>query len=265
VDFQVDNKSVHAATGGKDFDASLPTVVFLHGAAMDHTAWALQSRYFAHHGRSVVALDLPGCGQSEGPVPESIEAAAEWLIRVLDALDLSQADLVGHSMGALVALAAAAANPDRVGRLGLCGIGLPMAVHEFFLGAADTNTPLAIALMNDWAHGGAAHIGGSKMPGIWMIGADTRLIERADQGVLHACLKVCNDYTGGLEAAANVTVPTTILAGDRDQMTRPAAARELASVLPDCRMEVIRNCGHLMMVERPDEVLDGLKTALVVR
>jgi len=262
VDIQVDNKRVHAATGGKDFDANLPTVVFLHGAAMDHTAWALQSRYFAHHGRSVVALDLPGCGLSDGPVPDSVEATADWLMRVLDALGLEQADLVGHSLGALVALAAAGANPDRVGRLALCGIGLPMSVHEFFLGAADTNTPLAVALMNDWAHGRAAHIGGAKMPGIWTIGADTRLVERAGQGVLHACLKICNDYSTGIEAAAKVTAPTTILTGDRDQMTRPAAARELASTLPDCDMEVIRDCGHMMMVERPDEVLDGLRAAL---
>ena len=57
---QLDGKTVFAATGGRPFDADKPAVIFLHGAGMDHTVWSLQTRYFAHHGWSVLAVDLPG-------------------------------------------------------------------------------------------------------------------------------------------------------------------------------------------------------------
>ena len=70
----VDGKAVFAATGGRAFDAAAPAVVFVHGSGMDRTVWSLQTRYFAHHGHAVLALDLPGHGKSEGPALESIEA-----------------------------------------------------------------------------------------------------------------------------------------------------------------------------------------------
>ena len=57
---------LYAYTGGKPFDAARPCVVFLHGAQHDHSVWILQSRYLAHHGYSVLALDLPGHGRSRG-------------------------------------------------------------------------------------------------------------------------------------------------------------------------------------------------------
>ncbi len=86
MEFSVDDKSVFAATGGRPFDPALPSIVFVHGAAMDHTVWALQTRYFAHHGRNVLAIDLPGHGRSAGPALADMGAMADWVIRVLDAL-----------------------------------------------------------------------------------------------------------------------------------------------------------------------------------
>lgn len=262
MEFSVDGRKVYAATGGRPFDPALPAVVLLHGAAMDHTAWALQSRYFAHHGRAVLALDLPGCGRSEGPMPETIEDFAAWTLRLLDAAGLAKARLVGHSMGALIALATAAAAPERVERLALLGAATPMAVNDDFLEAARRNDHLAIELMNDWAHGRAAHLGGSKMPGLWMVGNDIRLIERAADGVLYHCLKICSDYQGGLAAAAQVTCPTIMVVGERDLMTPLRAARQLAEKLPDVEVKLLDDCGHIMMVERPDELLAALKQAV---
>src|ERR1700756_5789441 len=98
--------ALYASTGGKDFDPALPTIVFLHGAGMDHTVWALQTRYFAHHGRSVLAVDLPGHGRSAGSIRGSVAELADWVAHALDAAGLARAALVGHSMGALIALEA---------------------------------------------------------------------------------------------------------------------------------------------------------------
>ncbi|HYD82169.1 MAG TPA: alpha/beta fold hydrolase, partial [Paucimonas sp.] len=62
----VQGHEAYCYTGGKKFDATLPTVAFVHGAQHDHSVWILQSRYFAHHGFNVLAVDLPGHGRSKG-------------------------------------------------------------------------------------------------------------------------------------------------------------------------------------------------------
>ncbi|MEX2008939.1 MAG: alpha/beta fold hydrolase, partial [Dongiaceae bacterium] len=85
MQFDVDGRAAFAGTGGRPFDAKQPAVLFLHGAGMDHTVWALQARYFAHHGRAVLAPDLPGHGRSEGPPLATVADMAAWALRLLDA------------------------------------------------------------------------------------------------------------------------------------------------------------------------------------
>ncbi|MFX7874653.1 alpha/beta fold hydrolase, partial [Acinetobacter baumannii] len=81
----VQGQPVFAATGGRPFTAAGPVVVFLHGAAMDHSCWSTQTRYFAHHGFGVLAPDLPGHGRSGGQPLGSVEALADWVLALLDA------------------------------------------------------------------------------------------------------------------------------------------------------------------------------------
>src|SRR6202451_264123 len=109
------------ATGGREFDLAEPTVVLLHGAGFDHTAWALHSRSLAHHRHSVLAPDLPGHGRSSGaPIP-TIAGMADWTAALLDAAGVGKARLVGHSMGSLIAIETAARHPQRVSALSLIG------------------------------------------------------------------------------------------------------------------------------------------------
>ena len=85
MDLRVHDRKAYFYSGGKAFDAQRPSVVFIHGAQQDHCVWVLQSRYLAHHGNSVLAVDLPGHGRSEGPPLASVEAIADWVIALLDA------------------------------------------------------------------------------------------------------------------------------------------------------------------------------------
>jgi pimeloyl-ACP methyl ester carboxylesterase len=96
---------------------------------MDHTVWTLQTRWFAHHGRSALAVDLPGHGRSAGPPLGSIAAQADWLLRFLDAAALDGAALVGHSMGALICLEAATRSPQRIWALVLLGAAPELKVN----------------------------------------------------------------------------------------------------------------------------------------
>jgi len=132
----VGGRSVYAYTGSRGFDSALATIVFVHGAAHDHSVWALQSRYFAHHRRNVLAVDLPGHGRSSGEPPASVEAIGEWLAALLDAARIEHAALIGHSLGALAVLEAAGRHPERVETIALLGPSVPMPVADVLLDAA---------------------------------------------------------------------------------------------------------------------------------
>src|SRR6201993_4908219 len=116
--FNIDGHDAYCYTGGKPFDATLPTAVFIHGAQNDHSVWILQTRYFAHHGFNVLAVDLPGHGRRQGAAKASVEALADWLLALLDAAGVQSAALFGHSMGSLIALEASHKAPQRVSHLG---------------------------------------------------------------------------------------------------------------------------------------------------
>jgi pimeloyl-ACP methyl ester carboxylesterase len=259
MELTVDGRRVFAVTGGRPLDRALPSVVFLHGNAMDHTAWALLTRYFAHHGRNALAVDLPGHGRSEGPLLPSIPALADWVMRVLDAAGLDKAALVGHSMGGLIALDAAARYADRVWALGLLAVAVPMRVNPDYLALAAANDHRAVELMNDWAVSRRSHIGGNRVPGLWLIGENTRLIERAARGVMAADLRASNDYAVGVAAARKVRCPVLLLLGDADLMTPLRATSAFAKEFQSAEVVVLKDCGHMLMGERPDETLDALR------
>jgi pimeloyl-ACP methyl ester carboxylesterase len=262
MDLVIDGETVFAATGGRPFDRQEPAVVFIHGAGMDHTAWALPARYLAHHGRSVLAVDLPGHGRSGGSPLRSVEAMAGWILRLLDAAGIAAAALVGHSMGALIALQAAAAAPGRVRALALLGVAERMPVHPDLQAAADDDRPLAPELVASWGHGRSGQLGGNPAPGLWMMGGALTLLERAKVGVLAADLAACNAYGGALPAATRVACPTLLLLGAADRMTPPAKAKPLAEAIKGVRIVILPEAGHMLMTERPDAVIDRLREAV---
>jgi pimeloyl-ACP methyl ester carboxylesterase len=255
----VDGREVYAYTGARTVDPALPTVVFVHGAANDHSVFALQSRYFAHHGRNAIAVDLPGHGRSAGEALESVEALAQWLAALIDALQLDAVSLVGHSMGALVCLQLAGRRPASVAQLALLGPAVPMAVNDALIDAARRNDHVALELINGWSHSAAHQLGGNRQPGLWMMGQSMRLLERTRPGVLHTDLVACQRYSDGLAAAASVRCATLLVLGGRDQMAPPRNAAPLAQALQSARTVTLPGIGHSMMTEAPDAVLDALR------
>lgn len=258
----VDGKSVFAATGGRPFDPALPAIVFVHGAGFDRTVWQLQTRWFAHHGRSVLAVDLPGYGGSEGPPHGDVGATADWIPRLLDSAGVERAALVGHSMGALVALECAARHPGRVERLALCGVAAEMPVHPDLLASAKEDRPNARELMTGWGLGRDLQTGGAAAPGLWLTQVALANLERAPKGAIHAALVACDVWKGAPAAAARVSCPALFVLGDSDQMTPAAKAKPLAAAIAGSRTVVVAGAGHFMMVERPDATLDALRSFL---
>jgi pimeloyl-ACP methyl ester carboxylesterase len=259
MQLSVNGVETFVATGGRDFDSSLPTIVLLHGAGFDHTTWALHSRWFAHHGYGVLAPDLPGHGRSSGAPLQAIADMADWTAALLDAAGVAKAWLVGHSMGSLIALEAAARHPAKVLALGLIGTAATMTVGPDLLKAAEANDHSAVDMVSIWGLGFQAGLGGSLAPGLWMHSGAQRVLEQCRPGVLFNDLNACNAYQNALAAAAQVRVPATFILGERDLMTPAKAGKALASALPNSRTVVIPGAGHMMMVERPDELLAALQ------
>jgi pimeloyl-ACP methyl ester carboxylesterase len=262
MDLAVQGRKAYAYTGGKGFDPSLACVVFIHGGALDHSVWALQSRYLAHHGYGVLAVDLPAHGRAEGPPLASVAAIADWIPAVLDAAGVRAAALVGHSMGALAALDCAARHRARVTRIALIGAAFPMRVSDELLAATRDDEPLAQDMVNIWSHSAYAHYPSNPGPGFWVRGENLRLMQRQKPGVMHVDFKACNDYAAGAERAAQVACPALFILGRRDVMTPARSGRELAKAVKGARVLEIGASGHNAMAEKPDEVLDALTAFL---
>ena len=258
MDLTVDGRQVFAGTGGRPLDPKRPLVVLLHGAGMDHTVWVLQARFLAHHGFSVLAVDLPGHGRSDGPPLASIDLLADWVVAAITAAGFGSAALVGHSMGAAVALMAAAHAPDRIARIALLGAALAMPVHPDLVASARAGTMLAPDLMTFWGLGRAAQIGGHPTPGLWLTGASRRLIQRGVGPSLAADLDACVAWKGGPEAAKRIRCPTLVLVGSEDRMTPAKVGRELAAAIPGAAVAALAGAGHMMMLEAPDATVDAL-------
>lgn len=254
----VDGAVVAVASFEREPTPGRRTLLWLHGAGMDHTVWALQARAKAFADWTSLAPDLPGHGGSGGDAPRSIEAAAGWLVRLLDALGVERAALAGHSMGALIALATAARAPDRVERLALLGAAARMPVHPKLLAAARDDLPGAAAMIADWGVGTAAKLTGGGTPGVSLVQAARRLVERSRPGALASDLAACDGYADGEAHAAAVRCPTLVLAGAADRMTPAKQGQRLAALIPGATGIVIPAAGHMMMLERPRPVLDAL-------
>lgn len=258
MNFTVDGRQVFAYTAAHALDPAKPTVVFAHGAGLDHSLFGLQSRYFGYHGRNVLALDFPAHGRSEGPPLAVVPEMADWVMRLLDAAKLEKASMVGHSMGSLVALECAARHAQRVERIALLATAYPMTVSAAFLQAAEENRPDAYDMLTIWGHAPLVPLGGNPNPGMWMYGDTLARLARLAPGVLHSDLRACHEYAGGEAAVAKLQCPVLFILGRRDHMTAPKAGVAFSQLVPGATVMQLAPSGHSLMAESPDATLDAL-------
>jgi pimeloyl-ACP methyl ester carboxylesterase len=267
---QVNGHKTYCYTGGKPFDPARPTVVFIHGVLNDHSVWVLQTRYMAHHGWNVLAVDLPGHCRSEGEAPASVEDAAQFVAALLDAAGVRRAALVGHSWGALIALEAASRLKDRVSHLVLVGIAYPMKVSKALLDASLEDPQKAIRMINVFSRSTLAPPPSSLGPGTWVWGISMALHRRvlasnSTTNVFHRGFKACDNYANGEAAIAALSCPALFVLGAQDQMTPTAGAQLLIDKAKDTGklVKVVRlPVGHHQMTEAPDQTLFAIRDFL---
>jgi pimeloyl-ACP methyl ester carboxylesterase len=178
---------------------------------------------------------------------------------LIEAAGTKTARLIGHSMGSLIALETAARHPGKVTHLDLMGTAGTMTVGPDLLKDAEANQHSAIDMVSIWGLGFRAELGGSLAPGLWMHSGAQRVLEATKPGVLFADLNACNTYQNALTAAGQLEIPVTLILGERDMMTPAKAGKTLAAALKNARTVILPGTGHMMMVERPDDVLAALQ------
>ena len=259
---QVRGEASYYYANNREIDPHKDTVVFVHGAGMDHTVWTLFARHFARHGRNVMAVDLPGHGRSAGAPQPSIEDMADWLVDLLDAVGVQETAIAGHSMGSLIALDCAVRHPQRVRGIALVGTTAPMPVSDAILDASAANDHAAFEMLTEYGYSKRHLYGGNANPGMWMVGSTLRLFERSGPGVLHADMNACNQYLQGLERAAAITCPVLMVLGQGDRLTPVRSTMPLQEALPEPRVVVLEASGHTLMAEAPNALLDALRSVL---
>jgi len=259
---QVDNTNTFIATGGKPFDANLTTVVLLHGSGTDHRTWALQARWFAFHGFSVFAPDFPAHSLSEGEALTSIEAMSAWLIRALDAADVGEVHLIGHSQGFLVALEAAVLLGDRVKSVTALATASAIPVNPALVEMAQNKPSAAAEMMLQWGFGNQHQYGVSAVPGMQPIGIGARIMA---SNPLAIDLAACNAYIGGSQKAeqlASVNCPSCVILSEQDRMTPKREGLKLAQTL-NTKAHVVKGMGHMLPMEAPKESLNIMKSFIL--
>ena len=257
----VQGVDAYCYTGGKAFDPAKPSAVFIHGAQNDHSVWALQSRYFAHHGFNVLAVDLPGHGRSKGAALASVELMAAWVLALMDGAGVDQAMLIGHSMGSLIALEASHQAPQRVSRLAMLGTTYPMKVSDALLETSRNDEQAAIDMVNIFSHSTLAQKPSCPGPGFSVMGGARRLMQRMSQinpeQLFYTDFFACNAYANGQVAAEAVRCPVLFIFGSKDMMTPARSTKTLTSAVPHGKIVQV-DAGHALMQEQPDAVLDAL-------
>lgn len=255
MEITINNTLIYVATGGKDFDPALPTVLFLPGSGGDHRTWALQTRWFAYHGYSVLAPDLPGHSLSGGEAFTRIEDSGPWLETFLDAARVKSAHVVGHSQGFLSALEFAKLNPSRVTSLTAIATAAAIPVNQALIDMAVTSADKAAQMMCNWGFGPAAHRGQSSVPGMQPIAISRAIMGR---NPLAADLRACADYKAGDSVLSTLTMPVHAILASADKMTplkSGLAMTQTLSINPD----ILEGYGHMLPLEAPKQTLSALR------
>jgi pimeloyl-ACP methyl ester carboxylesterase len=199
---------------------------------------------------TVYTLDLPGHARSKGEGCETIGCYAEAVLAFLDAVAVDQAVILGHSMGGAIAQTLALQADERVLALVLVGTGARLRVAPVILGSIQDDFEEAVDLITRyaWSPDTASSLTRLGREALRETGPDVLL------GDFVAC-----DRFDVMESVAQIKVPTLVITGTADKLTPVKYARYLAEHVPDARLVMVERAGHMVMLERPEQVAGAVR------
>ncbi len=260
--FQLDGHEVYASTGAREHIKGQPYLIFMHGAGSSHLVWSQQSRSFAYGGYNVLAVDFPAHNLSSGDALQSVEAQADWIIKVMDHLKIKAATLVGHSQGGLVCLSIADKASKRVEKIAFVATAAAIPVNDMLISTAESKENRAKSSMTSWGLGPDAHHFENSVPGFSQVGNGLRAMDLNLEGALPTDLKACAGFEDGMAIAAKIECPTMCVLAGKDKMTPIKFGKKLADTLQQNTLHVLLNSGHTIPVEAPLELNQFLRDFL---
>ena len=225
----------------------------MHGSGLTHIVWSLHEQFLASKGYSILSLDLPGHGGSEGPAIKSIEEIADWIQKLIKNLKINEISFVGHSQGCLVGLEFASRFPKLIKSLNLIAGSYELPVNSDLINYADGGDMKSVELMMKWGYEGVKKfIGGNPVQKI--INSPRQVQEG-----LAVDLRACNNYKNGSKAASNINCPTLCILGDKDKMVPLNKGKQLAEKIKNSELQVLKECGHMIIFEKAFEMREIVK------
>ncbi len=248
--FKVGDNNIACWINPADFGAHAQGLVFLHGSGGNSGAWSEQYSVL-HKSFNIAAVDLPGHGQSEGSGEKDILAYVLRLKEILEVLKLKRPVLVGHSLGAAIALGFASQHPQDASAVVAAGGGLTMPVNPDILDGFAKQPDLILDLMCKFS------IAKENRPKLF--GPLRESLGQTSVDVVASDMLACSkfDLTGELE---KIRVPVLALCGVEDKMTPPASSEKIAKGIAGAKCVLIEGAGHMAMLERPEAFNDALIT-----
>jgi pimeloyl-ACP methyl ester carboxylesterase len=259
--FNIESAKIACWVNNSDFDARKRNLFFIHGSGSDHSAWSHQYGRL-HKKYNIVAIDLPGHGHSGGKAEKDVNAYCLWIKKLQDILDWKRAVLVGHSLGAAIALRFAINYPQKIAGIVVVGGGMKMPVNPFFLEFLKTNSQEVPAEVVDLI----CKLSLAKENRPKLFAPLRKSISQSKVDILYGDLSACNnlDLT---EKTGKISVPALIICGAEDKMAPPDLSRQLAASISGATLEIVAGAGHMVMLERPAEFnasLDKFATSISV-
>lgn len=217
-------------------------VLFCHGSGGGHHHWLYQLKNL-QVALNPLAVDLPGHGRSEGSPADSIAVYRDWLYRLTEILNLGPFVPAGHSMGGAIALSYALQYPDGVRGVILVGSGARLRVLPAFLKTLKEGS--IPAALTDYLYGPEAPDE--------LVKRGRKEVESAEASVYYADLSACNNFDI-MKELPQINQPALMICGSEDQMTPVKYSLYLEEKLPRGQVSVIEGAGHMVMLEKPDEV-----------
>ena len=245
---EIENEKVFASDAGKPFDKNKHTIILIHGSGLSHIVWSLTEQYLSNQDYNVLALDLPGHGNSEGESLSSVEKISEWLEKVIKKIGIKDFSILGHSQGCLIALEYTFKNPKKAKNLIFIGGSYEIPVNQDLIDLAKSGSMKSLNLMMKWGYGDSKRfIGGNPVQKI--INSSREVSD-----ILAIDLIACNNYKNGIKAVKTINCPTLFIFGEIDKMITLDKGKEFSSLISDSKTHVIKNCGHMIMFENAFEM-----------
>ena len=244
------------STGGMEIDTKKPTILLMHGSGLSHIVWSLHEQFYVAQGFNVLAIDLPGHGNSEGPALKSIQEISDWVKKLMNEININTITIVGHSQGSLVGIDFGSRYPELINKLVLVSGSYRMPVNQDLIDLAEAGDEKAVLLMMKWGYEGSkAFIGGNPVKKIINSSREIREILAVD-------LNACNNYKDGKESLEKINCPTLCIFGDLDKMVPLEVGNKMASMIKNSEKKIINNCGHMIIFEKAFDMRKSVKEFL---